>query len=154
MLKYRLIKKWKVVLPEFFGFKDVGILFYDQVRDDLCTAGDINSQATQNLIGLDSASVIRFPNTIGVTGQVFRDNGKRYFCFNDLDVIIRNEPKLNPIIDNITNQSEVKNFMIGVILGDKDSKAGVLQFINKVNGEDVENYDKQRFKAMNHFLGS
>jgi hypothetical protein len=73
---------------------------------------------------------------------------------NDLDVIIRNEPKLNPIIDNITNQSEVKNFMIGVILGDKDSKAGVLQFINKVNGEDVENYDKQRFKAMNHFLGS
>jgi hypothetical protein len=68
------------VLPEFFGFKDVGILFYDQVRDDLCTAGDINSQATQNLIGLDSASVIRFPNTIGVTGQVFRDNGKGFYC--------------------------------------------------------------------------
>lgn len=151
---YRLIKKWKIVLPEFFGFNDVGILFYDKVRDDLCTAGDINSQTSENLIGLDSASVIRFPNTMGVTGQVFKNNGKSLSKCNNLDVIIRNEPKLNPVIDNITNQSEVKNFMIGAILGDKDSKAGVLQFINKINGEEVKNYDKQRFKAMNHFLGS
>ena len=66
----------------------------------------------------------------------------------------RNEPKLNPVIDNITNQAEVHNFMIGAILGDCDSKAGVLQFINKKAGEDVKKYDIQRFKAMRHFLGS
>lgn len=44
--------------------------------------------------------------------------------------------------------------MIGAILGDQDSKAGILQFINKKGGEDVKNYDIQRFKAMRHFLGS
>ncbi len=44
--------------------------------------------------------------------------------------------------------------MIGAILGDNDQKAGVLQFINKREGEDVKNYDIQRFKAMRHLLGS
>ncbi|CAI2384736.1 unnamed protein product [Moneuplotes crassus] len=140
----RLIIHWKEVLPKFFGFKDVGILFYDPVKDDLCAAGEINSEFSQKMVGLDSETVIRFPNTIGVTGQAFKNSS----------VISRNTPNLNPIIDNISNQGEVANFMIGVILGDEDKKAGILQFINKVGGEDVKNYDIQRFKAMRHFLGS
>ena len=131
-------------MPEFFDFKDVGILFYDKVKDDLCTSGDIDNEHSTALVGLEAGSVIRFPNTIGVTGQVFKEKS----------IVARNEPKLNPVVDNITSQSEVHNFMIGIIMGDKDTKAGVLQFINKRNGEEVKNYDIQRFKAMRNFLGS
>ncbi|CAI2384649.1 unnamed protein product [Moneuplotes crassus] len=139
-----LIGHWKEVLPEFFGFKDVGILFYDSIKDDLCTAGDVTSEFAKKMVGLDSETVIRFPNTIGVTGLAFKNSS----------IISRNDHNLNPVVDNISNQAEVKNFMIGAILGDEDKKAGILQFINKIGGEDVKNYDIQRFKAMRHFLGS
>ena len=43
--------------------------------------------------------------------------------------------------------------MVGVILGENDERAGVIEFINKKGREDVKNYDIQRFKAMRNFIG-
>lgn len=170
----KLIKKLKEVLPPFFGFKDVGVLLSDRVTreaaeekaakaitswrelakqqtlssgNDLYTSLNLQN-VDSNLIGLDANSVVRFPNSLGITGQVFKEK----------TVIARNqakkEMKFNPTVDNITNQSDAQNFMIGVILGHKDVRAGVLQFINTSTGEDVKTYDIQRFKAMRGFLGS
>lgn len=64
------------------------------------------------------------------------------------------DTRFNPDIDNISSESEVRNFMIGVITGDNDIRSGVIQFINKTNGEEVTNYDVQRFKALRSFIGS
>ena len=44
--------------------------------------------------------------------------------------------------------------MIGVILGDKDVRSGVIQFINKKNGQEITTYDVQRFNAMRNLIGS
>ena len=62
--------------------------------------------------------------------------------------------RFNSDIDNISSESEVKNYMIGVILGDKDIRSGVIQLINKQNGQEITNYDVQRFNAMRNLIGS
>ena len=107
-----------------------------------------DSKAKSWLIGLDAQSTIRFPSTLGLTGQVFKE--KSIISWNNA----KNDSRFNPDIDNISSESDVRNFMIGVILGDGDNRAGVIQFINKKNGEEVTKYDIERFKAMRTFIGS
>lgn len=114
-------------LPDFFGFKDAGVLFFDKVSGDLYTAalmGNDNNNKTC-LIGLDSQSTIRFPSTLGITGKVFKE--KTIIFSNSA----KNDSRFNPDIDNISSESDVRNFMIGVILGEDGVQSGVIQFINK-----------------------
>lgn len=79
-------------------------MLFDNESGDLYTAaltGDDN-QEKQCLIGLDAQSTIKFPSTLGITGQVLKE--KTIFYSNNAKVDIR----FNSDIDNISSESEVK----------------------------------------------
>lgn len=72
----KLLNMLKETLPDFFGFEDIGVLFYDNVMDNLLmmvTKDNKTEESEMDLIGMDSQSVIRFPVNLGIVGQVFKD---------------------------------------------------------------------------------
>ena len=52
-------------------------------------------------------------------------------------------------------QGVVKNFMIGPVFGEKNPKKpnGIIQFINKKDGEKITEDDERRFEEINSLLG-
>ena len=93
-------------------------------------------------------SIIRFPNSMGITGE----------CFANKDIIYSNraerDGKFNADIDNISTISNVRNFMITCILGEGDRTAGIIQFMNKKGKKDINENDIIRMKTMQRFLGA
>ena len=91
---------------------------------------------------------MNFPCNSGLSGQVFQ-TGKIY--------ISNNAPKETKFQDEIDNQSattEVRNFLIGPVYGErKDIPCGIIQFINKKGGAMISENDKAKFEAMQGLLG-
>jgi len=73
---------------------------------------------------------MNFPCNSGISGVVFQ-TGSIY--------ISNNATKETKFIDELDNQSsctDVKNFMIGPVYGErKDTPCGIIQFINKNSGQ-------------------
>ena len=91
---------------------------------------------------------MNFPCNSGISGLVFQ-TGQLY--------ISNNAAKENKFIDEIDNQSsvtDIKNFMIGPVYGErKDIPCGIIQFVNKLQYQPITAQDESKFKAMQGLLG-
>ena len=160
------------ILPKFFNFEGIGILFRD-IKDN-------NLFSIDNSIDEDDVHIMKvledkeknneelteeekimlaerqhkkrtqpkFPNNLGVTGEAF--NTGKIVTVNK--VALKNN--FLPSIDNLShNVKEVHSLMVVPIFGHHTYNAeeeatqnekmpiGVLQFINKVNFGQIEQYD-------------
>ena len=119
------------ILPEFFGFEGVGILFRDHETNNLFSIeqdeaegeGELKRQKLNQTLSSENAMADAqrqfrrrgkqvYPNSLGITGQAFQTG----------EVIYTNRvEKMNgflPSIDNLTtNVTEVHSFMIVPIFG-------------------------------------
>ena len=91
---------------------------------------------------------MQFPCNSGISGQAFHTG--QIFISNNA----AKETKFQDEIDNQSSTTEVKNFLIGPVYGErKDVPNGIIQFINKRGGGPITAQDEQKFKAMQSLLG-
>jgi len=91
---------------------------------------------------------MNFPCNSGISGHVFQ-TGQLYVS-NDAT----KELRFTDEIDNQSNTTDIRNFMIGPVYGErKDTPCGVIQFINKKGSEAITAADENKFKAMQGLLG-
>ena len=93
---------------------------------------------------------MNFPCNSGLSGHVFQ-TGQIYISNN-----ATKETKFQDEIDNQSSTTEVRNFLIGPVYGErKDFPCGIIQFINKKGGpgSQITPADEQKFRAMQGLLG-
>lgn len=108
---------------DFMQVEAVSILFFDKVKKDLQTI--ITEQKDEEGTEEGGADFIRFPQTMGVTGQCAMEK-TQVVCRKDIKKI-RN---FMADIDNSAGAQNLNNFMIGA-LTHKNQTVGVLQLMNK-----------------------
>ena len=126
-----------MLLPETFGFDEVGILFYEKTSDSLyrLEAGGPDLRK----VTLSTENVVRLPYNIGLTGQAIKTG--HALIFNKGDT----EPGYTPDIDNLHNIQGVKNILICPFFdkdGDPTELRGVIQLLNKHGPEPISQKDK------------
>jgi hypothetical protein len=90
----------------------------------------------------------RFPVASGLSGVVFQKGW--LFISNDAE----KETSFVDEIDNQTETRQVRNFMIGrVDSKNKQQPLGVIQFINKRNGQPIGAEDRKKFEDMKDLIG-
>ena len=132
------IMNCREILPEFFGFEGVGILFRDSHTDNLFSIEDAEEEGDKEIIKVskerarknehltreeaikDAARQYRkrsmhvYPNSLGVTGQAFH-TGEIIYANK-----MRNLTDFLPSIDNLTpNVKDVQSLMVVPIYGHK-----------------------------------
>ena len=91
---------------------------------------------------------MQFPTNSGISGMVFQ-SGQLYISNN-----AAKETKFQDEIDNQSSTTEVRNFLVGPVYGErKDLPCGIIQFINKKGGAAITAEDERKFKAMQGLLG-
>ena len=175
------ILKCSKILPDFFGFEGVGILFRDHTNSTLFSIEldekeseaellKIKEQKIKNNEKLTEDEIFRdiqrqyrrrsthvFPNSLGLTGQVFHSG--QILHSNKMN-------KLQGYLPNIDNLAEhikdVHNIMIVPIFGhrktpgiqeDKQQPIAIIQFINKCDLRQIDEYDLAKIDAMRDLLG-
>lgn len=148
--KTSLLREIQSSLPEFFGFKEVGLMFRDVKTDMLFTINllskdeqeewvkaqmkqqgySITSKQQQQQMEIlfeqfQETFNISFPNHLGITGKAFKNE----------KIFISNNPKSDKLftneIDNQTCEDNVRNFMIGPVYGHlRDSVTDSQAFID------------------------
>ena len=91
---------------------------------------------------------MQFPTNSGISGMVFQSG--QIFVSNNA----AKETKFQDEIDNQSSTTEVRNFLVGPVYGErKDFPCGIIQFINKKGGALITSEDEKKFKAMQGLLG-
>lgn len=134
--KTALLREIQESLPDFFGFKEVGLMFRDVKTNMLFTinllskdeqeewiksklkeqGNTVTSKQQQQQMEIlfdqfQETFNIAFPNHLGITGKAFHQE----------QIFISNNPKSDKLftneIDNQTCEDNVRNFMIGPVYG-------------------------------------
>lgn len=165
-----LFRKIKEHLPHFFGFESVGVLIYnfqtawlftdpDHSAKESSTPGSDNEEEFKKPKVMDEEEAEKekdlhhkkftnFPCNSGLSGAVFA-SGEVYISNN-----AAKETKFRDEIDNQSGTTDIRNFMIGPVYGErKDIPCGIIQFINKRAGQPITPADELKFKAMQGLLG-
>jgi hypothetical protein len=130
------------LLTEFFEFETAGLVFVDPYQEEFFMMAP---EATGEGY---SKSVIRFPKSLGLTGEVYTHGS-----ILQIDDVKKNV-HYNPEIDNVSGSNELISLMIGVIPGPLQRRIGVLQLGNKSLGQPLGDSDLQKFNALAGLLGA
>ena len=143
-----LIKSIRELLPQYFGFEQVGILLLDTKTNNLFTVSDDDGQPDQNNEFTEADTTITFPTNLGISGTVFHDKNI-YVCNNAW-----HDHKYTPDIDNLSAATDVYNFMIGPIFDDvHEQPVGIIQLVNKNDKKFINDMDREKFKIIEELLG-
>lgn len=130
------------LLTDFFEFETAGIVFVDPYQEEFFMMAPVATGEGY------SEDVIRFPKSLGLTGEVYQ--GASILQIDD----VKKSTHYNPEIDNVAGSNELISLMIGVIPGSKHKRIGVLQLGNKLHGKPLTPYDVQKFNALSGLLGA
>lgn len=147
-----LILKMKNKLPKFMNFQSAGVLIYDKTEDKLISVSESNSE--QNEFE-ETSSLIKFPTNCGITGIVFQQQHvDKVEGIPHIEVHTTQDTNILSDIDNLSNCTEVLNFMVWPIYGeDKDFPIGIVQLFNKNSTDGITQQDKDKFLAIQGLLG-
>lgn len=111
------------VLPKYFEFQSVGIIFVDK-------AGQEFYALAYSRYGSEKYSndTTRFPITMGLSGETFQAKSIKVY------ENVKRKNLYNPEIDNVSNCSDVNSLIMACLPGPNDSILGILQLSNKISG--------------------
>lgn len=108
-------------------------------------------EKAEQLRALYNKTFINFPINGGISGIAFSQN--EVIWTNSAD----KETNFVNTIDNQSSSSEVKNFLIGPVIGKNGQPNGVIQFINRIdeNGDiaEITQQDVDKFNEMRDLFG-
>jgi len=145
-----LIREIKCLLPLYFDFQAAGVLLLDTKTKNLFTISEISRDKEDSDCDeyAESGDIITFPWNIGITGHVFQK--EEVYISNDA----QKDKKYTADIDNLTDITEIDNFMIGpVYISQKERPVGVVQLINKNEKKVINNDDLVKFRIIQELLG-
>ncbi|CAI2381202.1 unnamed protein product [Moneuplotes crassus] len=148
-----LIMKIKNKLPIFMGFQAAGILIYDKKEDKLLSVAEVNTEEEEEFE--ETSNLIKFPTNCGITGQVFaQKDADKVNGIPQIEIHSTKDTNNLSEIDNLSNCTEVFNFMIGPIYGeDKTTPIGIIQLFNKKSNEGITQKDRDKFVSIQGLLG-
>lgn len=130
------------LLTAFFEFETAGIVFVDPYLEEFFMMAPAATGEGY------SEDVVRFPKTLGLTGEVYL--GGSIMQIDD----VKKHIHYNPEVDNVAGSNELVSLMIGVIPGPKHKRIGVLQLGNKCHGQPLTQHDIRKFNALSGLLGA
>mmetsp|Transcript_35715 Transcript_35715/g.35356 ORF Transcript_35715/g.35356 Transcript_35715/m.35356 type:complete len:148 (-) Transcript_35715:192-635(-) len=145
--------KIKNKLPIFMGFQAAGILIYDKKEDKLLSVAEVNTEEEEEFE--ETSNLIKFPTNCGITGQVFaQKDADKVNGIPQIEIHSTKDTNNLSEIDNLSNCTEVFNFMIGPIYGeDKTTPIGIIQLFNKKSNEGITQKDRDKFVSIQGLLG-
>ncbi|CAG9313337.1 unnamed protein product [Blepharisma stoltei] len=130
------------VLPSFFEFERAGIVFVDEYSHEFFTmvsSGDDHEKYSDRFI--------QFPLNIGVSGEVYKTGDVCHYHS------VKNLRFYNPEIDNVASVPNLRNCLMGCMLGHNDKVVGILQLGNKMNGKHITENDIKKMKSVQKLIG-
>lgn len=128
------------LLPKFFEFETAGVVFLDEDSQELYTLA-YSSNPDEKY----SQDIIRFPITMGLTGETYKSRSTQIF------ENVKKKHLYNPEIDNIASASDLSTCLMSCLPGPRNKIYGILQLGNKVGG--VTQRDVQMVSGFSTILG-
>ena len=127
-------------IPKFIEFEVAGVVLLDNQQLFMMAA---NSGPYEKFSDVS----IRFPDDMGITGDVLKkntvmkiDNVKAHRLFN-------------PEIDNSCRIGNLNNAIFATLIGKDKEVVGVLQVFNKMNGKVITDKDIDKVKSLQQIIG-
>ena len=133
----RFANRLRELLPAFMEFEYAGVVFFDGHANEFFT---LMPEAGRG--SAFSSEAIRFPVTVGLTGEVF--NSKQTLV---MDSAAKSQ-RYNPEIDNAASAPDVRNLLLGCLITEEGQCVGVVQLANKVNRGKVLPEDRSKLEGV------
>lgn len=137
-----LANKIYEILPGFFEFEKAGIVFVDEHSNEffkMVSSGEDHEKYSDRFV--------QFSLNAGVTGEVFKTSEICHFHN------VKNLRFYNPEIDNVAAAPNLRNCIMGCMLGHDDKVVGILQLGNKTNGRHITDTDIKKMKSVQKLIG-
>jgi len=142
-----LIKVMRKLLPIYHGFEDLGVLFYSTSYNRLYAVMELDNNDEIASDWNNQAAWV--PSDVGISGQVAKTH--------KIITQDNNFPRLfNAEVDSVPEMKKIKNFLYGPIFQDPPNNTkliGVMQFVNKIGGYEVDEVDTEFFTQMSGLYG-
>ena len=125
------------LLPAFMEFEYAGVVFFDGHANEFFT---LTPEAGRG--SMFSAEAIRFPVTLGLTGEVF--HSKQTLV---MDSAAKSQ-RYNPEIDNAASAPDIRNLLLGCLITEDGQCVGVVQVANKLNRGKILAEDRSKLESV------
>lgn len=153
-----LDKCLREIFPKLFQFQVCGVMFYSKKEDSLykiihLSDDDLNAplnsfkdkQSDGSIVRVvvkDYESLVFYPKNIGCTGNAIAKKKVVYFNKSQRDLFFSGE------IDNSVGVQYVDSLMIGAMYDTDGQLRGVIQLINKLDGQQITEQDVVELQSM------
>ena len=127
-------------IPKFLEFEVAGVVLADkqQLFSMAATSGNIEKFSDVS---------VRFPDDLGITGDVFKRN--QVIKIDNVKV----HRLFNPDIDNSCQIGNLDNAIFACLFGKDLEAVGVLQVFNKANGKVIDEKDVEKVRSLQKIIG-
>jgi len=136
-----LIKSMREYLPKFHKFDDLGLLYYNEKKNQLYTL-----YVNPLLQGTNNIQAISFPSRMGVSGEIVKE-----------PKIWLKDYKANQIfncdIDNILNKKDLRSYLFAPLFNSDGKLNGIIHLINKSSETEITEKDIEKLKSMAKMYG-
>lgn len=133
----KFVNRLRELLPPFMEFEYAGVVFFDGNANEFFTLMPAAGRGSAF-----SSEAIRFPVTVGLTGEVFSTRQTLV-----MDSTAKSQ-RYNPEIDNAASAPDVRNLLLGCLITEEGQCVGILQLANKVNRGKVLPEDRAKLESI------